>query len=71
MVNVYSKCTLACKRELWSRLVHLKRVFGGDVCCVMGDFNAVLSASERRGSTGGGTSAEMGEIMELNSFRLT
>ncbi|MCH85435.1 cytochrome P450, partial [Trifolium medium] len=52
MVNVYSKCSLAEKKAMWSRLLHLRDYLGGDNWCVVGDFNSVLSTSERRGYLG-------------------
>lgn len=50
VVNVYSKCSLADKRELWQKLLAFKHSMGGNVWCVAGDFNSVLHDSERRGS---------------------
>jgi len=68
VVNVYSKCTLAGKRELWSKLIHLKRIFGGDVWCVVGDFNAVLKVGERRGVSSADRSRGDNEIREFKIF---
>jgi hypothetical protein len=50
VVNVYSKCDLASKRRLWSNIFMSKAGFGGGNWCVVGDFNAVLSLEERKGS---------------------
>jgi hypothetical protein len=49
VVNVYSKCDLNGKKRLWNDLVMSKGGFGGESWCVVGDFNAVRDASERRG----------------------
>lgn len=49
VVNVYSGCELREKRALWRDLEAAKTNFGGNVWCVLGDFNSVLSAEERMG----------------------
>ncbi|GAU42407.1 hypothetical protein TSUD_324620 [Trifolium subterraneum] len=51
VVNVYSKGSFAEKKILWSNLVNHRRNLLGDVWCVVGDFNAVLDPSERRGGS--------------------
>jgi hypothetical protein len=49
VVNVYSKCSLVDKREMWEKLLVLKASLVGEAWCVAGDFNCVLHESERRG----------------------
>jgi hypothetical protein len=36
VVNVYFKCPLAEKRQLWSKLVNFRRTLIGNVWCVVG-----------------------------------
>lgn len=50
-INVYSPCDFHGKSELWQNLVREVRTRGGDVWCVLGDFNAVKCSSERKGSS--------------------
>ncbi|MCI18564.1 reverse transcriptase [Trifolium medium] len=52
IVNVYSKCSLVEKRTMWRRMEQLKDYLGEDNWCVVGDFNSVLTATERRVFTG-------------------
>ncbi|XP_058725587.1 uncharacterized protein LOC131596868 [Vicia villosa] len=49
LVNVYSPCSIAEKRILWSKLLHLKTVFSDSEWVIAGDFNAVKNGSERKG----------------------
>jgi hypothetical protein len=68
VVNVYSKCSLAEKREMWEKLILLKGSFGGDGWCVAGDFNSVLHESERRGTPFGTGNSPVSEIRDFSSF---
>jgi endonuclease/exonuclease/phosphatase family metal-dependent hydrolase len=68
VVNVYAKCNIRAKRQLWSDILMSKRGFGEGLWCVLGDFNAVRDHDERRGvmhSVNGGPSSEM---VAFNSF---
>lgn len=49
-IYIYSSCLLADKKQLWANLVMSKLGFGCDLWFLVGDFNAVKSSSERRGS---------------------
>jgi exonuclease III len=51
LVNVYSPCSISGKKKLWNDLVCLKQLSGGGDWCIGGDFNAVLNAPERKGSS--------------------
>jgi hypothetical protein len=53
---------------LWGRLIHLKGIHGGDNWCVVGDFNSVLSTSERRDLFGVSLRGPNNEIREFNDF---
>jgi exonuclease III len=50
-INIYSPCSLAGKKKLWADLLILKQQSGGGEWCLGGDFNAILRASERKGSS--------------------
>ncbi|GKU90659.1 hypothetical protein SLEP1_g4626 [Rubroshorea leprosula] len=50
-INVYSPCQLPRKRVLWEELRRLIQN-GGEKICIMGDFNTVRKAEERKGSSG-------------------
>jgi len=52
VVNLYAKGSLREKRKLRSELVRLKNSLGGEVWCVVGDFNLVLDSCERRHGVG-------------------
>jgi hypothetical protein len=52
VVNVYAKCDIQAKRRLWDNISMSKQGFGRDLWCVVGDFNSVRVANERRGLTG-------------------
>jgi len=67
-VNVYSKCSITDKREMWEKLLSLKESFGGDVWCVAGDFNSVLHESERRGTLFGSGNPPGSEICAFSNF---
>ncbi|XP_057452341.1 uncharacterized protein LOC130744170 [Lotus japonicus] len=49
IVNVYSACGLEDKRVLWSRLLEWRQQCQDLSWCLLGDFNAVRYAEERRG----------------------
>ncbi|MCH82126.1 hypothetical protein A2U01_0002923, partial [Trifolium medium] len=49
VVNVYAKCETQARRRLWENILMSKRGFGGDLWCVVGDFNAIRELNERRG----------------------
>jgi hypothetical protein len=68
VVNIYSKCSLPEKRTLWNSLVKSRRAFSGDVWCVVGDFNAVLDPSERRGGVGLSSTRYDREMLEFADF---
>lgn len=63
-IHVYSPCDLAGKRGLWSNIVTEIRSRGGDNWCVLGDFNAIVDPSERRGNY----PIVHREIEEFNNF---
>ncbi|KAK2372487.1 hypothetical protein QL285_073613 [Trifolium repens] len=59
VINIYSKCNLADKRKLWRDVLMTRQGFGDMVWCIVGDFNSVVEASERRGvGSGGGREME-------------
>jgi hypothetical protein len=49
IINVYAKCNIADKRRLWREVLMTRRGFGEVAWCIVGDFNSVLNANERRG----------------------
>lgn len=49
--NIYSPCSLSRKRALWADLKALRATNIGHPWCLAGDFNAVRSLCERRGSS--------------------
>src|ERR1044072_6672323 len=69
VVNFYSPCSLAEKRELWAALVAKRQVLSCQAWCVAGDFNAVRYSSERRGTHSQGDGGGGGREMEgFNEF---
>lgn len=66
-VNVYAPCNREGKQQLWSRLVELKLNSGIDFWCLLGDFNAVRAAEERRG-LGVESQTQRMETQEFNAF---
>ncbi|WJX28141.1 hypothetical protein P8452_16895 [Trifolium repens] len=68
IVNVYAKCNIRAKRQLWRDIIMSKRGFGGDLWCVLGDFNSVRSCDERRGVGIIGSGGLSPEMVEFNSF---
>jgi hypothetical protein len=49
VVNIYAKCNLPEKRQMWSELLMSKRGFGGGLWCIVGDFNSFRNGDERMG----------------------
>jgi hypothetical protein len=49
VLNVYAKCDLVDRRSSWDCILMSKRGFGGDLWCVVGDFNSVRTREEKRG----------------------
>jgi exonuclease III len=68
IVNVYSKCDLASKRNLWSSLLNCKRGIGDGCWCVVGDFNAVCRVEERVGVTAEDRRTSALEVREFCNF---
>ncbi|KAK2423798.1 hypothetical protein QL285_034226 [Trifolium repens] len=68
IVNVYSKCDIGSKRNLWHKLISCKRGLGDGRWCIVGDFNAVTCMEERVGSvlTDGRTTTT--EVREFRNF---
>lgn len=67
IVNIYSGCSIAEKRALWSALISWRCSCHVDAWCLVGDFNAVRNADERRGSSGTLNSQRL-EMREFNDF---
>jgi exonuclease III len=65
IVNVYSPCSLVGKKQLWADLLAVKQSSSDGEWCLGGDFNAVLMASERFGSSAVG---RQGERVLFNQF---
>jgi hypothetical protein len=65
LVNIYSPCSVACKKKLWDDLLTRKRQSGRGEWCVGGDFNAVLHNSERKGRS---ANSREGERTLFNRF---
>lgn len=53
---------------MWDHLCSLKFIFGGDIQCVIGDFNATLFVDERRGNVGTLVSLHNVECVIFSSF---
>jgi hypothetical protein len=51
VVNVYAKCEIQARRRIWDNILISKRGFGGDVWCVVGDFNSFRAEEEMRGAS--------------------
>lgn len=64
-MNVYSPCNVEGKRKLWADLIMSKRGFGNGAWCIAGDFNAIITHSERKGVS---TSVNQREIDEFRNF---
>jgi len=50
VVNVYAACSLREKKVLWEELSRIKTASQDLIWCFCGDFNAVRSLSERKGT---------------------
>jgi exonuclease III len=68
IVNVYSKCDIASKRNLWANLINCKRGLGDGRWCVVGDFNAVCKMEERVGVNLGENRNVSTEVIEFHKF---
>jgi len=68
IISVYAKCDLAAKRRLWDKLLQVRRVVGEAVWCILGDFNAVRNADERRGINFDLSNTHALEMNYFNSF---
>jgi exonuclease III len=68
VVNVYSKCDIASKRNLWSNLINFKRGLGDGGWCVVGDFNVVVSVEERVGTNVSEVRVMSTEVLEFRKF---
>jgi len=66
VVNVYVACNLRDKKVLWEELSNIKSASQDVVWCMCGDFNAVRSPSERKGSRVRGGQSK--EIEGFNNF---
>ncbi|XP_045810866.1 uncharacterized protein LOC123905300 [Trifolium pratense] len=65
IVNIYSPCSMAGKRKLWKDLIDFKSNHDTGEWCLGGDFNAIMSSDERRGS---GSNVRKSERAEFSSF---
>jgi hypothetical protein len=68
VVNVYAKCDLQARRELWECILMSKRGFGGDAWCVVGDFNSIRELEDRRGVGAGSSPSNRADIFVFNNF---
>ncbi|KAK2435690.1 hypothetical protein QL285_020733 [Trifolium repens] len=66
IVNIYSPCSLAGKRQLWNDLLHFKTNNLQGEWCVGGDFNSISKVGERKGRSNGG--GNQSERVELSQF---
>ena len=66
VVNVYANCNLNDKKMLWTELSNIKANSQVTVWCFCGDFNAIRSRSERKGSQG--RDDHSSEIRGFNTF---
>ncbi|XP_068461596.1 uncharacterized protein [Phaseolus vulgaris] len=66
VVNVYAACNLKEKKILWEELSNIMSASQDVVWCLCGDFNAVRSPSERKGSMVRGDQSK--EIEGFNNF---
>jgi len=66
MVNVYATCSLNDKKILWEELSNINLASQEKVWCFCGDFNAVRSCTERKGTRMGVDHSS--EIVGFNSF---
>ncbi|MCH79914.1 RNA-directed DNA polymerase (Reverse transcriptase), partial [Trifolium medium] len=68
VINVYSKCDLAAKRDLWFNLLSFKNDHPVGEWCVLGDFNSVRAISERKGVNSGESQVLSPEMVGFNGF---
>ncbi|KAK2413305.1 hypothetical protein QL285_036031 [Trifolium repens] len=68
VLNVYAKCDVQAKRSMWECILMSKRGFGGDLWCVVGDFNSVRVVEERRGLGEVRESSSRAGISDFNNF---
>jgi hypothetical protein len=68
IVNVYAKCNIQDKRKMWDKITMSRRGFGGCLWCIVGDFNSVREASERRGMVTNMPYTSNLELAEFDSF---
>jgi exonuclease III len=68
IVNVYSKCDMVAKRNLWSNLLNCKNGLGDGRWCIVGDFNAVCSMEERVGSDVDAVRPTTSKVLEFRNF---
>ncbi|MCH97275.1 LINE-1 reverse transcriptase like [Trifolium medium] len=65
IVNVYAPCTISGKRKLWQELLDFKSNKEEGDWCLGGDFNAVLKAGERKGSSALNRQSERWEFRQF------
>ncbi|GAU32253.1 hypothetical protein TSUD_53800 [Trifolium subterraneum] len=65
IVDVYSPCSFSGKRKLWNDLLEFKLNNEQGDWCIGGDFNAVLKARERKGSSSAFTHNERAEFCQF------
>lgn len=58
-VNIYAPCSTLAKRGVWAELLVLKQNLGEGEWCIVGDFNAITCAAERKGRSGASYAVEM------------
>jgi len=66
VVNIYAACSLREKKVLWGELSRIKIASQDLIWCFCGDFNAVRSHCERKGTKEMGS--QLSEIREFNRF---
>lgn len=68
IVNIYSKLLFPDNRRMCDHLCFCKSIFGGDIWCVLGDFNATLSPNEHIGSVSDLVLSQNVECFAFSSF---
>ncbi|KAK2445049.1 hypothetical protein QL285_016023 [Trifolium repens] len=71
IVNIYSPCSMAGKRKLWSDLIEFKLNNDPGEWCLGGDFNSIMKIRERRGSSGSGCQSERFEFCHFSEVMET
>lgn len=46
-INIYSPLDIGSKKEAWEEIGKILLDFENEPCCVVGDFNSILSDDER------------------------